>query len=167
MSQNKRKYQYSDIVTHTSLCAPACRMVAIQAWSSDGETGYRLYPVIALESRTVDTYLRKTGGGVRWRELGSHLEYIEAGWDFSGQETGIHPVILDEELGPICSDGELFRSNNTSQKTVYADWPSEEDGARLASEIEFVIADAVRAERFHREITKKRMEAGHDKNDSN
>jgi hypothetical protein len=149
----KRRFDSHGIPQSVALCTPATRMVAVEAWSNDGEASHAVYPVLALEVRLEATFSRTHRPGDHRRP--PTPDAAEAsGWGHEGTGTEYDVVVMTEEFG-LCSASLAFAACNAAYRVVVADWPPEEDVERLAG-----VAAEVRAEAVEKEARGRRSAAG-------
>lgn len=84
------------LATAISTCPPACRMAVLCGYWDypTGEPAVRLAPVVALLTREVSYYSRKTGTMHDYR---NHEDLVEDGWAFDGMQIETSPLYCSDE----------------------------------------------------------------------
>lgn len=141
------KYDSCSIEHSAGLCAPAVRMVVVEAGTGDvaGETWHNLHPVLAIESRNVTVFTRahEPGG---YLEPATLEEAESEGWRRDRGPTPEYDAIVMDEEHDISTARLVFRAINTAYRIVVTPWPPEEDEARLAEVIAELTAEAIKNE---------------------
>lgn len=120
-------------IVSSSLCAPSIRTVVLALYhyphhaAEEQEFDTEVFPVIAIESRIVETYTKR---------ITNHKDYVDAnlprnilkqlGFRVRSREAEIRPIYArEEEAGLLISVDEHCK--NTQLETVVCVWPPEED----------------------------------------
>lgn len=132
-----------------SMCAPACRMVVVNAYVEKGKGGVvtriivKIHPVLALIERTVAEYTRTSAGEGKRTMIApaNHRCAIDNGFYFDGIQHEVDALFwMDDDCG-VCDMTDVFCENEKSI-LVSCPWPEEEDGWRLQSFAKFAALKA-------------------------
>jgi hypothetical protein len=129
-----------------ALAAPACRLLAIEAWAcplGDGtlEVGSAVRPVLALTASLDTSFARPHRPHEGWPSCPE--EAREAGWTCQFTATTYDALIIHEDSG-LSLASEALSTSFCAYELVAADWPREEDKERLSAIIRRLTDEAVR-----------------------
>ena len=139
-----RKYDTYAIPRSVSVCPPAVRLVAIEAWSNEGNAEHTIHPVLALETRVEAVFCRHHKPKDYRRPTTPDMAEAE-GWSHESTGTHYSVVVMTGEFG-ICNEAVAFSGSNVAYRIVSAPWPAEEDSIRLAGVVAEVKVEAVEKE---------------------
>jgi hypothetical protein len=118
-------------VIATSICPPAVRTVMIEVFmADDGRPDHYIVPVLAVESRVVETWVKKPDPNEQAPALPADArDAHRAGWILTGSSTVISPVVVDAVEGEL---GRVEREEGIYRTYVACTWPPSEDDEKLA-----------------------------------
>jgi hypothetical protein len=140
---------------HPQLTTPAMRMllIGVSSWNDgpdiEEQFEVEIFPVLALESRTQETWRKTyTGDMPNVRECRSAEEFESAGFHFGGSIIAHGVLIVWPEWGAVVStiDAEYWASTNATYQTVVCQWPESDDEKRLVAiinEMKLVVTGGV------------------------
>jgi hypothetical protein len=129
------------IASSPTLVQPAIRMVVIRVWPDGDSPHIEIMPVLAIESRLIDSFSMVThqGDSRQPRSLRTADDLEAAGFRFQSRQIQTGVLYIDPGSGDALtsSTDEFFESQiSADHRIVPCPWPPSEDEERLAPIIE-------------------------------
>lgn len=135
-TERRERWLTGEHVVSSSICPTSVRTVILMAWCDHDDSDKKLYrdvrPVIAIESRIVEAYRKKTSDENEAPILeGTRRDLLARGYRIFSRSVEIIPIFVDSEFGlTYLRDDDILASNEIA-KPVACSWPQEQDEERL------------------------------------
>ena len=147
----KKKVERYSLPLGVALTTPAVRMLVVSAWACrDGDDPWnvedRVFTVLAIQA-TLAMELQRYFRPGEYDRPPTYNAACEKGW-FGERPAVTHELIVFGGFDDLNDPGlylasEAFDNSNEAYRSVLADWPPEEDAARLSEVVAYVRTKAI------------------------
>lgn len=135
-------YDHAELIVSSSIASPAVRAFALLVWVEDddidGEPEFDIHPAIAVESRTIENYSRRTPQGedrdVLLMETRETL--LKKGFVPTSRETKLGFIIDTPDHGLISTLDDDLRTINSRVIHVVCPWSENQDAEKFKQRVD-------------------------------